>query len=433
MKKLFGTLKIVMPLVLLLFLISCSGSEPTKEPQNGTDESFAATQSTSVKQTEIIESTAVTQSTSIEQAETIDTNVTEQLNANGVQSSVDETFSKTTTSIPDISTGQTDSAVTSEVEQQNDNNEPENIDTDITIVDQKQIAGLLDHGATCTVTLTHDSRYYYSIQVADEESQVLLSIRPERRIVSGIEILDVNSDGYEDIVVINSGGFEGTYELLLWDIPTQRFRRPAFLGFEELRYFEVEDGYVNHWIEKSHTRLRDLDGAGIKQKLVWNGYTLISESEEIITEFPFDTQNYEYRPEPDKTVYKITSIMHSFNKDYRIQLFDADENLQSSVELDESVHQIDFQDVNMDGYKDVVIGYGGALNQPHDLLVWDDSTKSLNEVIYVGFDMLSYFEIYDGYLMCWGKDTASTGSVQKLVWDGNSLVLESEERYETWD
>ena len=439
MEKLFKTLKFVLSLVLLLSLIACSGSEPTKEPQNTNSEQNIVDNTLSEKTTSqepqsgSDESIATTQSTNITQTDTISADVTEHQNTNSEQSIVDETLSENTTSALDVNPGRDDPAVASDVEQQNGNSKSENPDNDDRIIDQKQITGLLDYGTTCAVILTRDSRFNYAVQVTDEDSNVLQSISPKNDFVSGIEICDVNTDGYEDIVVISSNIFDGMRELLLWDISAQQFRRAEFLGFEELRYFEIEDGYINHWIDKWQLGRRDIAGAGVKQKLVWNGYSLIHESEEIITEFPFDTQTYEYRPEPDRTIYTLTSIMNSYNKDYRIQLFDTDGNLQSSIELDESVHQIGFQDVNMDGYEDVVIGYDGALNQPHDLLVWNNSTKSLNNVVYVGFDMLSHFEIHDGYLMCWGKDTASTGSIQKLVWNGNSLILESEERYETWD
>ncbi|MCL2884537.1 MAG: hypothetical protein FWF49_03535 [Oscillospiraceae bacterium] len=94
---------------------------------------------------------------------------------------------------------------------------------------------------------------------------------------------------------------------------------------------------------------------------------------------------------------------------------------------------IDFEDVNSDGYTDMVVNTGGTMNETHDLYIWDNSSKMLTKAIYDGFDMLSYFEVHDGYLMNWVKASANGGVIQKLVWNGNTLTKVSEESYGTGD
>ena len=68
------------------------------------------------------------------------------------------------------------------------------------------------------------------------------------------------------------------------------------------------------------------------------------------------------------------------------------------------------------------------MNNSYDLYVWDDSTKNFVKVKCK--EMLSYFEVQDGYLKNWVKRSANDGVVQKFVWKNkNTLIKESEELY----
>ena len=91
---------------------------------------------------------------------------------------------------------------------------------------------------------------------------------------------------------------------------------------------------------------------------------------------------------------------------------------------------IKFLDVNMDGYADIqFLDMDGTLNRSYDLYVWDDT---VNNFVKVKCDeMLSYFEVHDGYLQNWQKGSAFSGVIQKLVWDKNTLIKETEEPYST--
>ncbi|MDF2858682.1 MAG: hypothetical protein K0Q87_4533, partial [Neobacillus sp.] len=91
---------------------------------------------------------------------------------------------------------------------------------------------------------------------------------------------------------------------------------------------------------------------------------------------------------------------------------------------------IKFLDVNMDGYADIqFLEDEGAMNNSYALYVWDDSEKNFVKV--KCDEILSYFEVYDGYLKNWQKGSANSGVIQKLVWKNkNTLIKESEEQYQ---
>ena len=49
------------------------------------------------------------------------------------------------------------------------------------------------------------------------------------------------------------------------------------------------------------------------------------------------------------------------------------------------------------------------------------------KLIFEGFDMISYFEVYDGYIINWVKESVSSMLIQNLIWNRNNLMMESEE------
>lgn len=119
------------------------------------------------------------------------------------------------------------------------------------------------------------------------------------------------------------------------------------------------------------------------------------------------------------------------SENYIIQILDSRGNeIQTIHPVTPIFPELLIEDVNLDGYMDIVANTGGTMNEMHDLHLWDSSSGQMVQAAFEGFDVLSYFEVYDGYLMNWVKSGASSGIVQKLVWDGNALVKESEESYE---
>lgn len=99
------------------------------------------------------------------------------------------------------------------------------------------------------------------------------------------------------------------------------------------------------------------------------------------------------------------------------------------IPLDSIMHDgpgpIQFLDFNQDGYADIWVVIGGTLNAESKIYVWDSGVNQYIEVVYD--DILSYFEVYDGYVKNWIKDGAKYMIVQTLVWsDAHTLCLDSE-------
>lgn len=88
-----------------------------------------------------------------------------------------------------------------------------------------------------------------------------------------------------------------------------------------------------------------------------------------------------------------------------------------------------FLDLNMDGYADIqFLNEPGAMNNRYDLYVWDENVQNFVKV--KCDEMLSYIEVYDGYIKNWQRQSADSGAIQILVWkDSNTLIKKSEEPY----
>lgn len=115
---------------------------------------------------------------------------------------------------------------------------------------------------------------------------------------------------------------------------------------------------------------------------------------------------------------------------YEFQLKNKEDEVLLSFFIDvlNMTETIDFSDVNLDGYIDIIVlESNGALNNRYAIYVWDEN---LDGFVKVKCDeMLSYFEVEDGYIRNWQKADATSGVIQILKWDGNSLLLDSEEEY----
>lgn len=110
-----------------------------------------------------------------------------------------------------------------------------------------------------------------------------------------------------------------------------------------------------------------------------------------------------------------------------LTLRDADgQVLQEMIETD--ILEVDFQDVDLDGCADLSLSFGGTMNTPHKLYLWDPEGRRFQEVAFDG--LLSYYEVYDGYLKNWCKSGPSSGIVQVLVWDENRLTVAEELAYQ---
>jgi hypothetical protein len=130
---------------------------------------------------------------------------------------------------------------------------------------------------------------------------------------------------------------------------------------------------------------------------------------------------YEIRHEKDGAVYTAT-----VDKNQVLRLFDAKSNQLQSLPLG-SLVSIELEDVNLDGYTDIAVCTGGTVNETHDLYIWDTGSHSFIKVGYKGFEMLSWYEVYDGYIRNFIRENDSTNStMEKLLWNGNNLVKDAE-------
>lgn len=139
---------------------------------------------------------------------------------------------------------------------------------------------------------------------------------------------------------------------------------------------------------------------------------------------------YTVKHEKDGTAYTV-AVTEDSDSHRSILLYDLKSNLLQTIPVENDILAgIELQDVNLDGYTDIVANTGGTLNEGHELYVWDASSQNFTKIVFEGFDLLSYFEVYEGYIKNWAKETADSGFVQTLIWEGNTLIMDSEEHYE---
>lgn len=141
---------------------------------------------------------------------------------------------------------------------------------------------------------------------------------------------------------------------------------------------------------------------------------------------------YKFRHISDNSTYYLI-VLEDDPINYRISVYDYNHNELQAITFVSHPFGISLTDLNLDGYTDLIANLGGTLNEIHELYIWDQEKSCFIKVNYIGFDFLSYFEIEDGYIMNWVKENAVSGSIEKLIWDGNSLVKESAEYYELND
>lgn len=148
--------------------------------------------------------------------------------------------------------------------------------------------------------------------------------------------------------------------------------------------------------------------------------------------------------EKDDTTYDVVitwDIIYPFDDDctykykdnFIMQLYDNNSHQLQAINLEcNTFTGIELVDVNSDGYTDAVVGIGGTWNETHELYIWDHSIQGFVKVIFEGFNMLAYFEVYDGYIMNFIRGSSPEDSVmEKLVWNGITLVKEQEDKHDT--
>ncbi len=184
-----------------------------------------------------------------------------------------------------------------------------------------------------------------------------------------------------------------------------------------IQYFENKDLYAI----KQSVRYNE------SGDMEYNGFDIYKEYSEYVQTFYSDAPDYVGEIEPEGYGDWNAKFTVKENNS-RKEIFATEEG-----ELDLAnfgAGSVSFLDVNNDGHIDIDVSTGGTMNMTHNLYLgnWDTGTFELVE--FEGFDMLSFYEVKDGYIENYVRESASGGINQILVWNGNKLVLESEEVYQ---
>ena len=128
----------------------------------------------------------------------------------------------------------------------------------------------------------------------------------------------------------------------------------------------------------------------------------------------------------DGSFYQI-DFVNDGQSNYTMKLFEENGTELQLLALEGCFGRLELDDVNTDGYTDIVVNTGGTFNEIHDLYIWDPETDRFVKVIYEGFEDLVWFSVYDGYIDNFTRgDTPEDSSKEKLVWQGNILIKESD-------
>ena len=117
----------------------------------------------------------------------------------------------------------------------------------------------------------------YGIEIRKEDgsvSQLIHAEPPEDGLPVPLRIyvLDLNNDGYIDIVAHRGGTMNFVHDVFIWSKALQEFVQAIYVGFEGLSFFTVRDGYILNEL-RSH-------GYVIRQTLIWSdNYELVMTDE----------------------------------------------------------------------------------------------------------------------------------------------------------
>ena len=162
--------------------------------------------------------------------------------------------------------------------------------------------------------------------------------------------------------------------------------------------------------------------------------TLEISNESFIESSGYIFNEHTFNHEKTGETYELSETIDNGNHEFIISNNLNDSDSTSSYYYQEiyvgNISRFWFEDVNFDGYTDIVTITDGGLNDLQYIYLWKESSGKFREVECIGFDGLRYFEAYEGYIKNWVKESMQGGVVQMLKWNGDTLVLESAESYE---
>ena len=131
-------------------------------------------------------------------------------------------------------------------------------------------------GSSYKIDVIYDEQYGCTIKLFNENSTELQTVELGWALVE--ELLDVNTDGYTDIVVNTGGTVNETHDLYIWDSVSKNFVKVIYEGFDMLAWFTVREGYIENFIRG------DTPEESFTGKLIWKENTLIWKENILVKE-----------------------------------------------------------------------------------------------------------------------------------------------------
>lgn len=168
----------------------------------------------------------------------------------------------------------------------------------------------------------------------------------------------------------------------------------------------AEDESVKTYIV-SHEAIKET--YTIRVDFATNKIDVLDEEGNYLSGFILDKDPYDVRYE---ALYGNDKDTHEVVSDYELP----------------PIVNINFLDVNLDGYTDMELCLFES-GWEREFYLWDSALQGYTPVNYDGFLVIHEYEVCNGFLRNWEKHSYWDGVIQTLVWDGNTLRLESEETY----
>jgi hypothetical protein len=241
---------------------------------------------------------------------------------------------------------------------------------------------------------------------------------------------DVNVDGFPDLVARTQkpSDLNPMHEFYVWDPGQAGFVKVKKRGFGTVPYYKVCGGHLETYLFTS-------SGSREDQVLKWEGNTLEFKPKEldIFPDAGSDMGTGGDNPfltiGSKKTGYTVE--LQDEGQGYKITVYDGNvvtQELMIDHAPSDDGMDIGSLDVNSDGLPDLVAraSEDPDANAIYEFYVWDPELEGFAKVEKIGFEMVSYFEIYDGYIATWITTSPSSSKKQVLRWEGNALVFDYE-------
>lgn len=304
---------------------------------------------------------------------------------------------------PDVTQEQNNSEVLAEVL----SNQTDAVGIEPPDLKRYEVQHAMDH-TKYWVSITSGDYNRFMLTLFNHELVELQTIHIRHSEITDVELMDLNSDGYTDIILGSNAEDEiqkAYQEAYLWDISSQSYVKVDFRSFSWLEDFEIEDGYIRNFVDSK-------EDPSCIQILVFYDNILMKTEEYHVVQHEEDDEKY------------WVSIVEEDNGSNTLTLFDYEFRVLQVIPDNELpyVPNVDLMDLNSDGYTDIIIELYGTWNVSHGVYLWDTSLQGYTKVVFEGFDMLAEIEVKEGYIYNFIRGSSpEDSSKEKLVFDGNVL------------